>query len=161
MKLVKKEQEAEIPTASMADIAFLLIIFFMVTAVFASTKGLEFKLPQEDEQAPPESEEATFIHVFPGGDIEVDCRSMLHEEIVGYLYPKLSRNPEKPVIVYSEPDAEYSAMIAVYDVLVAAKDLPEWKEQSLKVKNVSIPTQTDIQEYTALFGVNPFAARCQ
>ena len=33
---------AEIPTSSMADIAFLLIIFFMLTAVFATTEGLQF-----------------------------------------------------------------------------------------------------------------------
>ena len=46
----------------MADIAFLLIIFFMVTAVFSATKGLEFKLPKDDDK-PPEQEEAVFIKV--------------------------------------------------------------------------------------------------
>ena len=35
---------SEIPTSSMADIAFLLIIFFMVTAVISATKGLELSL---------------------------------------------------------------------------------------------------------------------
>jgi biopolymer transport protein ExbD len=33
MKLLRRETKAEIPTSSMADIAFLLIIFFMVTTV--------------------------------------------------------------------------------------------------------------------------------
>ncbi len=33
MKLPKKPAESDIPTSSMADIAFLLIIFFMVTTV--------------------------------------------------------------------------------------------------------------------------------
>ena len=33
MKLPRREMESEIPTSSMADIAFLLIIFFMVTTV--------------------------------------------------------------------------------------------------------------------------------
>ena len=58
MKLRKDPPAAEIPTSSMADIAFLLIIFFMVTAVFSATKGLEFMLPKDDNEAPPESEEA-------------------------------------------------------------------------------------------------------
>ncbi len=40
----------EIPTSSMADIAFLLIIFFMVTAVFSATKGLELTLSEEDAE---------------------------------------------------------------------------------------------------------------
>lgn len=45
MILRKREaRAAEIPTASMADIAFLLIIFFMLTTVFATEKGLQIRL---------------------------------------------------------------------------------------------------------------------
>ena len=35
----------------MADIAFLLIIYFMVTTTFAATRGLDFSLPQEDDRS--------------------------------------------------------------------------------------------------------------
>ncbi len=38
MKLRKKKDETEIPTASMADIAFLLIVFFMITTKFQVDK---------------------------------------------------------------------------------------------------------------------------
>lgn len=38
-----------IPTSSMADIAFLLIIYFMVTTTFAATRGLDFRLPNTGE----------------------------------------------------------------------------------------------------------------
>ena len=44
MKFTKKTVNDEIPTASMADITFLLIIFFMVTNTFAATRGLDFAL---------------------------------------------------------------------------------------------------------------------
>ncbi len=159
-KIVKKRPSSEIPTASMADIAFLLIVFFMVTAVFASTKGLEFKLPQEETQdAAAESEEAVFIQVFPDESIAVDCQPFTRDMILDYMEPKLARNPEKPVIIYSDPNAPYSAMISVYDVLLSADD-PK-KGRGFKVKNISIPTQSDIQEYIGLFGINPFEAQCQ
>ena len=36
---------AEIPTASMADIAFLLIVFFLVTTTMNQDKGLSLHLP--------------------------------------------------------------------------------------------------------------------
>ena len=50
MKLdVDTKVSDEIPTASMADIAFLLIIYFMITTTFAATQGLDFQLPQEQE----------------------------------------------------------------------------------------------------------------
>ncbi len=155
MKLKKKKSDSEIPTSSMADIAFLLIIFFMVTSVFSSTKGLEFKLPQEEEQAPAEEEEAIFIQVFPDMSVSIDCKPTRLGELLDYMEPKLTRNAEKPVIIYSDPDAPYQAMIAVYDVLIAAEET-----RGFPVKNISVPTQKDIGDYTVMFGVNPFEVRC-
>jgi biopolymer transport protein ExbD len=155
MKLPKKASESEIPTSSMADIAFLLIVFFMVTAVFSATKGLEFKLPKDDNK-PPEQEEAVFIQVMANETVFVDCRQMELDEILPYLEPKLLRNPEKPVILYTDASAPYKAMIAVYDVLGSAKQ----ETHDFKVKNISVPTQSEVQEYIQLFGSNPFESQC-
>jgi biopolymer transport protein ExbD len=156
MKLKRDKEPVVIPTSSMADIAFLLIIFFMVTTVFSATKGLEFKLPKEDDSTPPESEEAVFIKVYPNSSITVDCKPMGPENILDYLEPKLTRNPEKPVILYTDADAPYSGMIAVYDALALANET-----RGFKVKNISVPTQSEVQDYIELFGVNPFEQTCQ
>ncbi len=156
MKLPKKVTESEIPTSSMADIAFLLIIFFMVTAVFSATKGLEFKLPKDDNNAPPESQEAVFIKVAADSSFMVDCRPMGLDDVLPYLEPKLLRNPEKPVILYTDPAAPYQAMISVYDLLAE----PKMDTDGYKVKNISVPTQTEVQEYIGLFGFNPFESQC-
>ena len=157
MKLTKKDQEAEIPTSSMSDIAFLLIIFFMVTAVFSATKGLEFKLPSDENQPPDaESEEAVFIKVAPDGSITVDCKPMLLSGVLDYLEPKLTRDAEKPVILYCDSYAPYQAMISVYDVLGRAET-----ERGFKVRNIAVPTQTEVQEYIQLFGYNPFESQCE
>ena len=40
MKFKRERPSDEIPTSSMADIAFLLLIFFLVTTVFPKDKGL-------------------------------------------------------------------------------------------------------------------------
>jgi biopolymer transport protein ExbD len=42
MKIVRRQVPAEIPTASMADVAFLLIIFFLVTSIYSVTRGIQF-----------------------------------------------------------------------------------------------------------------------
>ena len=156
MKLKKEDPSDEIPTSSMADIAFLLIVFFMVTAVFSATKGLDFKLPKEQDDAPPETEDAVFIKVHTDGSVLVDCKGMEGPEILDYLEPKLARNPEKPVILYTDPYAPYQAMIAVYDVL----GTPKVEDDGYKVKNISVPTQSEVQEYIQLFGTNPFEGQC-
>ena len=151
--------EAEIPTASMADIAFLLIIFFMVTTVFSATKGLELALPsKEQDEQPAEQQDAVFVHVLPD-QLLVDCKPMQPEDILPYLEPKLTRNPEKPVILYTDPQAEYKDMVRVYDVLAETKgDENPWP---FTVKNISIPTQSEVEEYVQLFGQNPFEKQCE
>jgi biopolymer transport protein ExbD len=157
VKLPRREADSEIPTASMADIAFLLIIFFMVTAVFSATKGLEFKLPKDDDKSQPDQEEAVFIKVNADSTVLIDCRPVGLDEILPYLEPKLLRNPEKPVILYTDAAAPYQAMISVYDVLGSAT--PE--THGFKVKNVSVPTQSEVQDYIELFGANPFETQCE
>ena len=141
-KIVRKPPDSEIPTASMADIAFLLIVFFMVTAVFASTKGLEFKLPQEEQEQAAQEEEAVFIQVFPGDAIAVDCTPFSHDQILDYLAPKLERNPMKPVIIRLNEMTEYGYMVSVFDEL---RQAPE--KIGIEVKNVSIPTQREIDMF--------------
>jgi biopolymer transport protein ExbD len=62
--------DSAIPTSSMADIAFLLIIFFMVTAVFSATKGLEMRLPPDDEEDQWRRQfDVKQIHILTQGDI--------------------------------------------------------------------------------------------
>jgi biopolymer transport protein ExbD len=137
MKLKKKEGNPEIPTASMADIAFLLIVFFMVTSVFSVTRGLEFQLPKNDEQTPPDQsqEEAIHIHIINGGGsciFEVDQSQMSLGDIQIYIEPKLARNPNKFVIIDPDPDAPYKCMVDAFDELKQAQ-----------VKNISIPTAAE------------------
>ncbi len=50
--MIKKRESRvapEIPTASMADIAFLLIVFFLVTTTMNEDKGLSLHLPPVGE----------------------------------------------------------------------------------------------------------------
>ena len=122
---------SEIPTASMADIAFLLIIFFMITAVYAVTKGPVFNMP-EKEEGQTETKEAVHIFIDAKGYLIVDNKAMNLEDIPNYLQPKLERNPNKPVIIDPHPDTNYENMVTVFDLL-----------KQLKVKNISIPTQAE------------------
>ncbi len=142
MKLRVSRQTSEIPTSSMADIAFLLIIFFMLTAVFATTKGLQFSFPKDDPtQLDVQPEESIHIRIIGEGQFIVDKRPMSLEEMSGYVQTKMSQNPQKPVIIQTEVQVPYFVMIDVLDLM-----------KYLNVQNISIPTRSEIERWKA-FGV--------
>ena len=100
MKIKVTRPSDEIPTSSMADIAFLLIVYFMVTTTFAATRGLDFALPKDDDTPPVvEKEESVLVEIRSSGDVFVDQERKELSEIFDYLKPKLERNPKKPVII--------------------------------------------------------------
>jgi len=133
---------AAIPTSSMADIAFLLIIFFMLTAGFVNTRGLQFNLPEDDpSQLDVQPEEATHIKIIGEGQYLVDKTPMTLEQMGGYIKVKMEQNPEKPVIIQTQPNVPYFVMIEVFDLL-----------KYLQVANISIPTGTEIERWKA-FGI--------
>ena len=126
----------------MADIAFLLIIFFMLTAVFTSTRGLQFAFPKDDPtQLDIQPEEAIHIKVVGEEQILVDKSPMTLESLEGYVEMKMGQNPNKPVIIQALAHVPYYAMIDVLDVL-----------KKLQVVNISIPTEAEVERWKA-FGV--------
>lgn len=142
---IEREQKVsdEIPTSTMADIAFLLIIYFMLTATFTATRGIDFGLPKEEDVPPEiEPEEAVHIKVEPGGNLDVDDRAMELSDVLDYLRPKLERNPTKPVIIETDPQASYGYMVDVLDELRQAPD-----KIGMEVRNISIPTRREIEAF--------------
>jgi biopolymer transport protein ExbD len=139
MKIERRRVSDEIPTASMADIAFLLIVYFMVTSTFAATRGLDFAFPPDEDNAQTiEPEDAVLIEIQPSGEIVVDQKPMEADEIIEYLRPKLDNNPNKPVILRPDPAAPYGFMVQVLD------ELRRGEEALGKKINISLPTQREI-----------------
>lgn len=137
MKIARRTVPAEIPTASMADVAFLLIIFFLVASFYSVTRGIQFSLPKHDEAAlTAEPEAAVLIEIAANGSLRVDNRGMALQDLKGYLAPKLERNPTKSVILQTSLEATYQHMTDVFDEL-----------RQVGVQNLVIPTSTELQMY--------------
>ena len=137
MRITRREIPVEIPTASMADVAFLLIIFFLVASFYSVTRGIQFSLPKHDEAAlTAEPEAAVLIEIASNSALTVDSRPMALAALRGYIAPKLQRNPTKSVILQTALEAPYQAMTDVFDELRQAG-----------VRNLVIPTSTELQMY--------------
>jgi biopolymer transport protein ExbD len=162
MKLRRPKDEPENPTASMADIAFLLIVFFMLSSVFAETRGINFSIPprdEDEEEQDTEREEAVNIRIDPSGQVLADGtpldRATLGREMRDYLRPKLERWPEKPILVTAEEESPYGAFVEAYDALRRTEaDLQ--REQVVQKLKIQILSLAEINRLKAQFGEDIF-----
>jgi len=68
----KSKPETIIPSGSMADIAFLLLIFFMVSTVFVKDVGLRVTLPEARSIEKVPRKNSTTVYVDRNGNISID-----------------------------------------------------------------------------------------
>jgi biopolymer transport protein ExbD len=117
----KERVSDEIPTASMADIAFLLLVFFLTTTVFNEEKGLPIVLPEKSEEVEVSAKNLLFMLVQPDGSVIVKRGESEQEQVVTYrqiegiLRQELSANPNLIAAVKTDPTAAYRHMINVLD----------------------------------------------
>lgn len=121
----KTEYEAEIPTASMADIAFLLIVFFMVTTIFMRDKGLKIILPEKSEEVKVKIKKENLLSIFINPEGKIFFRDELEptpfENLRKKVIDEILKNHEKLVIfIKTNVDASYNTMIDVFDEVLIA-----------------------------------------
>lgn len=134
MKIQRVETDREINSGSMADIAFLLLIFFLMTTTIAVDKGLAIMLPPKTDQKPvaPIAGRNLFKVYINSSD-----RLMAEGEVLanaGELKPmiqtfvlnrgasaELSDNPEKAVVsLKTDRGTSYKAYISALDEIQGA-----------------------------------------
>jgi biopolymer transport protein ExbD len=122
LELRKKAQlEATIPTASMADIAFLLIIFFMTTTIFATEAGLTIFLPEKGEEVKVKSENILTVLVNKDGAIRIGPDPVPLEDLKSVIEQKLVENDSLIISLKTARDCRYGRMIEVFDQIKLAK----------------------------------------
>ena len=123
MKLqMKKEVKAMIPTASMSDIAFLLIIFFMLTTVFRKELGLKVILPSaKTTERILKSRDLANIYIDREGRISVDDNLVTPEKVKIAFKIKLSQNPGIIAQIKADRSAKYGPVWQVMESLREAQ----------------------------------------
>ena len=112
---------AVIPTASMADIAFLLIIFFMLTTSFSPVKmSVDMAESVSWEEV---AKDAAIIAIDPRGSIEVSngisegTKINTMDELDIFTKEVLVADPTKQFIIKADRNIRYEAFNAVYERL--------------------------------------------
>jgi biopolymer transport protein ExbD len=83
----------DVPTASMADIAFLLLIFFMATTIFKMEEGLPVQLPRAEAGQRVPRQKVTHVWVQSAREMTIDDNLITLVDIVPILRGKLANDP--------------------------------------------------------------------
>lgn len=84
--------ENRIPTASMADIIFLLLIFFMVTTIFKMEEGLPITLPRAESGADQERERLIHVWADRYSRISINDKLVNVDNVDAIIGAKLAEN---------------------------------------------------------------------
>ncbi|MDB4108693.1 biopolymer transporter ExbD [Flavobacteriaceae bacterium] len=139
-----KRSAPEVNAGSMADIAFLLLIFFLVTTTIEKDSGINRKLPPMEEEDQPDviiKQKNIFTVLLNGKDqllVEDELMEIKDLRVAAVEFldnngdksctycqgpkdPTSSDNPDKAIIsLKNERETSYAAYISVQNELVAA-----------------------------------------
>jgi len=112
MKFPRKAQvRSVIPTASMADISFLLLVFFMVSTVFVRYRGIPVRLPEAEKIEKLESRRNVIsIWINRQGVINVDNQTVQFEEVGRVVHAKLTANPRAIISIRGDEESEFGLL---------------------------------------------------
>ena len=121
--MIKKQRRPmqEVNSSSMADIAFLLLVFFLVTTTISMDKGISLVLPSEGNELEVNRKNIVNILMNEGGKVLLDDKPTRVNDIRGIVERKIARNPNLIFSVQTHPRTKYQDYLRILDQLKEAK----------------------------------------
>ncbi len=122
--------------ASMTDVIFLLLIFFMVTSTFVFPTALEVNLPQSSEQTAIKPGTRVYIdkeHRLYASFGDEEPQAIEPEALLAFLQLAQKSEPESFIAIYADEEVPYGKIVEVFDM---------GARNNLKMVLATKPTQT-------------------
>ena len=116
----KKKTLQDIPSSSMADIAFLLLVFFLITTTISMDKGIGLVLPAIGEVLEVNPKNITKVLVNAAGQVLLDEQPIPMNQLRGKIQTMIARNDKLIVSVKTSPQTKHQTYLDVLDQLKAA-----------------------------------------
>ena len=118
---LKRQHEisATFSMASMTDVIFLLLVFFMVTSTFVFPTALEVNLPQSSEQTAIKPGTRVYLdkelQLFVSHDKE-EPQAIHIDNLVTYLITMQVQAPESFIALYADEEVPYGKVIEILNL---------------------------------------------
>lgn len=105
--------------ASMTDVIFLLLVFFMVTSTFVFPTALDIELPQGTEQTPLKP--STKVYIDADGNLSAaygdnELRQFDPDALLIYLKTVREQDPECSIAIYADVAVPYGKIVDVLNM---------------------------------------------
>src|SRR5690606_29342219 len=118
----KSKAASEIPSSSLADMAFLLLIFFMVTTTFRKEQPREVVFPEAEATEKLEQARKDVLHVYvePNGAVFINDQQYTTDQVSNVVAPLYAANTSMVVMLRSDRDVPYADIDQILKELQAA-----------------------------------------
>jgi len=125
MKFARKTKlSSEIPTSSMPDIIFMLLIFFMVTTVLREYSGLPVNIPKAERIEKLKGKRHTsHIWVSKEGLISINDRLFAVGDVAKIMYDIRVSDPQVIVSLKADEEAKMELISSIHEELREADAL--------------------------------------
>lgn len=119
MQFAKKTKlDPKIPTASLPDIIFMLLIFFMVVTVFKEFRGLPISIPSARTTEKLETKRnVAYLWVDKLGRLSVDDKIVSLEDVSPIMSDKFSQNRRLVISMKIDKDVEMGLVTDIQEKL--------------------------------------------
>ena len=120
MSKKRRFKGGQIPTSSMADIAFLLLIFFLVTTTIDIDKGLGIILPAEGEELEIKKTNILNCLINSQGNVLLGGDPIALKDVNKEIRRRLAENNKLIISVKAHEKTKYGDYISLIDQLKRA-----------------------------------------
>ncbi|MFQ5528843.1 MAG: ExbD/TolR family protein [Gemmatimonadota bacterium] len=118
----KSSASEEIPSSSMADIAFLLLIFFMVSTVFRKERDQPIEWANAEATEKIDEKRKNIVHVWVDreGTVFINDQIVPYESIAGVIRPLYTDNRNLVVAIRGDREVPYNQINTITEQLQAS-----------------------------------------
>lgn len=118
----KSKAASDIPSSSLADMAFLLLIFFMVTTTFPKEKKQDAVFPDAEATQKLEEPRRDILHVYilQDGTIFINDQNIAVEDVSNVIAPLYAENRGLVVMLRADREVAYSTIDQILSELQQA-----------------------------------------
>jgi biopolymer transport protein ExbD len=118
----KSKASSDIPSSSLADMAFLLLIFFMVTTVFPEERPLRMPWPEAESTEKLEEARRNIMNIYvtDEGQIFINDRLTPAEQVSSVVGPAYAENRRLLVSLRADRNTPYSVIHTIQEEMQEA-----------------------------------------